>query len=206
MTIDHQFKHQTDIYFPKWPINVLLIGTFNPSPRNEYNKVNYYYGRPKNFTWQLISQILQDEINPKSSDFFKKIISYKIGCIDMIDSINFDLNVVDIESLTGKGYSDSAIFKKEITRNYNTKIITEIIERNKDLTLFSTWGKGSCIKGRCLAEWELALKPIKELKPIIPLVSPSPAARVPSGSSKFDFTLENWNQILPSIYFSDFSN
>ena len=64
--INHQL-HNESFFFPDWEVEHLLIGTFNPE---KGECVKYYYGRPKNQTWNLISKIFCSDFNPKSQDFF----------------------------------------------------------------------------------------------------------------------------------------
>jgi hypothetical protein len=51
--------------------------------------------------------------------------------------------------------------------------------------VFSTWGKGAKLK-----EWK---NEVSILGPVISLVSPSLAARVPKGEIKFNFMLNDWS-------------
>jgi len=177
-----QIKHQLqkkEYYTPTWGINYLFVGTFNPEGGE---LVNYYYGRPKNQFWKLLSIIFNDDFNPNSPDFFKKIKKHKIGCIDMIAEIEAPENKV--ASITGEGYSDSKIINTCVTRTYNTSEILKIIASNPNIKIFSTWGKGPKLK-----EWR---NEIQKTENIIPLVSPSMAAKVASGVKKFDYMLKNW--------------
>jgi len=64
----------------------------------------------------------------------------------MIDSIEFDENLVNREDIDGNGYSDKAIINKKIKRNYNIVLINQLIKKNKNIKVFSTWGKGPKLK------------------------------------------------------------
>jgi G:T/U-mismatch repair DNA glycosylase len=178
LKITHQLSNQA-IYTPDWDVKFLILGTFNPEGGD---KVSYYYGRHKNQTWKLLSEIFCDELHPNSSDFFDKIRKHKIACMDMIHEVNVPLDKTDV--LTGSGYMDSDIINKSVIRNYRTEDILDVIKNNPQVNVFSTWGKGSS-----LVEWRLEVAKIKN---IIPLVSPSMAARVPMGANKFDFMLCDW--------------
>lgn len=181
MLITHQF-HQSKIEFPTWSIDYLFLGTFNPE---NGDKVNYYYGRSKNQMWKLLSKIFNKDFNPSDSNtFFNLVKTHRIGCIDMIQSI--ETNNQNINKIKGEGYSDSAIINSKTKRTYNTFKIMEVITANPNVKVFSTWGKGPLLK-----EW---VSEISKIPNIIPLVSPSLAARVPKGSNKFDFMLNDWKE------------
>jgi len=178
ITIQHQLKNE-QYYIPNWPIKFLFLGTFNPQGGEN---VNYYYGREKNQTWTLLSEIFKTSFNPRDSNFLDKIKKYGIGCIDMIDEVRAPQHF--IENINGKGYKDSKIINKVVERTYNTTIIQGLILKNPNVKVFSTWGKGSNLK-----EWKNEINKIENL---ISLVSPSLAARVPQGESKFQFMLDDW--------------
>ena len=186
-TIDyhHQLKNET-FYFPKWKVKHLFIGTFNPDGGE---KVNYYYGRPKNQTWKLISEIFQDNFDPNSDTFFKLLETHKIACVDMIDLVKASSSRID--KIVGKGYKDSEIINGSVKRFYNTSKIQKITKENIGVNLYSTWGKGSKLK-----EWN---QEIEKLGKISSLVSPSLAAKVPKGSKKFDYMLNDWKQKVKHI-------
>ena len=176
--IEHQFKKE-DFYRPKWKIKHLFIGTFNPTGGE---KVNYYYGRERNRTWELLSKIFKEELNPKDKDFLKKLKKHGIACVDIIDTIKADEK--KISQILGKGYKDSSIINKSVIREYNTEQISKIIDSNQNLKVYSTWGKGAT-----LSEWK---KETAKVQNRIALVSPSMAARVPKGQKKFEYMLEDW--------------
>lgn len=178
--IDHQFKNKK-FYFPNWEIKYLLVGTFNPK---EGEQVTYYYGRKRNKTWSLISEIFKDKFDPDLDNFFDKLIQHKIACVDIIDQII--VPVSRIENIVGKGYKDSEIINKSITRLYNTEKILELIKKNEGVKVFSTWGTGPRLK-----EW---INEIHKLGEIYTLISPSMAARVPKGEKKYDYMLADWNK------------
>lgn len=179
-TIQHQLITNQH-YIPKWNINYLLVGTFNP---NGGEQVNYYYGRKTNMTWKLVSSIFGEEINPNNPNFIQLLIKYKIGCIDLISSVTCD--EAKIPHIIGNGYSDSKIINKKVIREYNTVIINKLSKSNPNLQIFTTWGKGSNLK-----EWRLEVGKIKIKSK---LLSPSMAARVPRGVNKFDYVLNDWKE------------
>jgi hypothetical protein len=174
----HQF-HDKDFFTPSWEIKYLFLGTFNP---NEGEKVNYFYSRKTNLLWPTLSKIFQDEFNPNNLDFFKKLKSHKIACMDLISSI--DIKDLDKKYILGKGYSDSKIINNSVKRIYNTENILSVINKNPDIQLYSTWGNGSNLK-----DWK---NEIKKLPPITKLKSPSRAARVPKEEKKELFIFNNW--------------
>jgi G:T/U-mismatch repair DNA glycosylase len=177
----HQLSNQ-DFYVPNWELEHLFLGTFNPSGGQ---KVNYYYGRPRNKTWDLLSKIFNDSFDLTNIPcFLDKLVNHKIACMDMIHKVEFPIDKKD--KILGKGYKDSEIINKTVVRTYNTAKITEIIKKNPGIKVYSTWGKGPTLKN-----WK---NEIKTILGIIPLVSPSMAARVPKGEKKFDYMLRDWKR------------
>jgi hypothetical protein len=175
----HQLATKAN-YVPNWPIKHLFLGTFNPEGGDE---VNYYYGRESNQFWPILRALTDLELNLNNPTTFLKELKQKgIGCIDMIHELDVPEN--KIQYVTGKGFSDSKIINTCIERTYNTERINQLISANKGVQVFSTWGKGSNLK-----EWR---KEVEKIKGVIPLVSPSMAARVPKGTKKFEFMLDDW--------------
>jgi len=107
---------------------------------------------------------------------------HKIACVDMIHSVT--ASEERIEAIIGKGYKDSAIINRGVGRTYNTSSIIQLVANNPGIRVYSTGGKGSSFK-----EWR---GEVKQLGPVIPLVSPSLAARVPKGEAKFNYMLSDW--------------
>tara|TARA_R110002051_G_scaffold321509_1_gene409370 strand:+ start:1572 stop:2135 length:564 start_codon:yes stop_codon:yes gene_type:complete len=177
--VNHQFLHEP-FFIPNWEISHLFLGTFNPQGGD---KVNYFYGRKKNQTWRLLSEIIKDDLNPEDIEtFLLKLKKHKIACMDMIRSVN----VPDerLFAINGEGYSDAKLINNKIQREHNTSYILNTIGQNENINVYSTWGTGPQI-----ASWTNETKKIEN---IIPLVSPSMAARVPAGTEKFKFMLEDW--------------
>jgi hypothetical protein len=184
MKVNHQFLNEA-FFIPDWEIEYLFLGTFNPEGGE---KVNYFYGRESNFTWKILSEIFENDFNPYDtnnfSNFIKQLELKKIACMDIIKSVEFDEKSFDEMRIKGKGYKDSNIINKKVIRKYSTEDINSIIKKNKNVKVFTTWGNGSNLK-----EWRTEL--IK-LKDFTTLKSPSKAARVPKGLSKFNYVLEDW--------------
>jgi len=181
--INHQLIESV-YYFPNWEIDFLFLGTFNPTGGE---KVNYYYGRSRNQFWNLISEIFCDDVFNQSDymNFIKKLKQYKIGCVDMISAVNAPENL--ISGIIGNGYSDSKIINNSVNREYNTQQIIELINKNKNVQVFSTWGQGSKLKN-----WRNEIEKINVVKNITNLASPSLVARVPEGLKKYDYMLNDW--------------
>jgi len=184
MKINHQFLNEA-FFIPDWEIEYLFLGTFNPEGGE---KVNYFYGRESNFTWKILSEIFENDFYPYDtnnfSNFIKQLELKKIACMDIIKSVEFDEKTYDEMRIKGKGYKDSNIINNKVIREYSTVEIISIIKKNKNVKIFTTWGNGSNLK-----EWRTEL--IK-LKDFTTLKSPSKAARVPKGLSKFNYVLEDW--------------
>jgi hypothetical protein len=179
--INHQLRN-SPIYIPNWDVRHLFLGTFNPDGGSG---VKYFYGRDKNQTWKVIAKIFKENFDPSEmQSFLPLLMKHKIACMDMIDSVEApDIMIQDIK---GKGYKDSAIINGSVRRTYNTRIIKQVITDNPGVRVYSTWGTGSS-----LSEWRFETAKIGK---IIPLVSPSLAARVPKGESKFDYILRDWEK------------
>lgn len=177
--IVHQLS-ATNYYIPNWPVQHLFLGTFNPTGGD---KVNYYYGRDSNQFWPLLREIIGLKFRiERGSEFFDELKQHGIGCMDMIHAVN----VPDekIEYVLGKGYNDAKIINSYTKREYNTSAIKTIIQNNRGIKVYSTWGKG-----QTLTEWT---KELAKIEGVNPLVSPSMAARVPKGIHKFEYMLDDW--------------
>ena len=184
MIIQHNLKKNAN-YIPKWEIEYLFVGTFNPQ---NHIQVPYYYGRDRNQTWKILSKIFETDLDPNEKDFISNIKNLKIACIDMVDSVEFDEKFVNSENIIGNGYSDKAIINNKVKRKYNTSRINEVISKNRDnIKVFSTWGKGPNLQN-----WTQEIEKIEY--PIINLNSPSLAARVPKGQNKFNYMLQDWKK------------
>ena len=183
--IKHQLSNKEFYLTPNWKINHLFIGTFNPEGGEN---VNYFYGRSRNKTWELISEIFKTELNPTNLDFFDKIKDLGIACVDMIASIkksdNSMFSTIEDADIFGKGYTDSILFKKKYSLEFNTEQINELISKNSNIKAYSTWGNGPSHKN-----WKTEISKIKFTNN---LVSPSMAARVPKGEKKIDYMLNDW--------------
>ena len=177
--VNHQFLEKY-FFVPDWKIKHLFLGTFNPKGGNP---VSYFYGRPGNFTWPVLSKIFKQDFLVNEIDFFDLLKEKNIACMDMIRHV-----IISPEhhlSVIGNGYKDSNIINKRVERKYNTRFIKEVIQKNPGIKIYSTWGKGCKLKS-----WQ---KEIINIANVIPLVSPSRAARVPKGLRKFDYIFENWD-------------
>ena len=141
--IKHQFKNQP-FYMPKWELKHLFIGTFNPSGGQ---KVDYYYGRERNRTWELLSEIFKESLNPTDNEFFEKLKKHGIACMDLIETLKAENKIVD--QILGQGYKDSQIINGSVIRQYNIDNILDRINANRKVQVYSTWGKG-----QNLSEWK----------------------------------------------------
>lgn len=160
---EHQFKKK-EFYLPKWEVEFLFIGTFNPSGGE---KVPYYYGRKKNKFWKLLSEVFKTELDPNDRLFFENLKSLKVGCIDLIDSISYPEEYED--RVLGKGYSDNVLFLSNVKKDYNTENILDIISNHKLRKVFFTNSGGSLRK-----EQKLELEKIQRICDVVYLCSPSP--------------------------------
>lgn len=185
MIVEHQFFNR-DFFFPDWKIKHLFLGTFNPIGGQN---VPYFYGRQTNYTWSVLSEIFQvDFRNLLDNDFesfIKALQKHEIACMDMIRQVEFDENQINFNNIIGNGYKDSNIINNSVNRIYNTKSIQDIILNNPDINVYTTWGNGSS-----LLNW---VNEINLIQNKVNLVSPSRAARVPTGVNKYQYILEDWN-------------
>ena len=163
MNTDHQFKNN-GFYLPKWELDYLFIGTFNPSGGE---KTPYFYGRKKNRFWKLLSELFETDLDPKHDSFFAKLEKLKMGCVDLIDSIAYPEDYAD--RLLGKGYSDGVLFLSDIEKTYNTKNILALIHHNGLRKVYFTNSGKSLRK-----EQRLELDEIQKVCEVIYLCSPSP--------------------------------
>ncbi len=179
VTIYHKL-HDKPYYFPDWKVKHLFIGTFDPSGDDN---VTNYYGRPRNQIWRLMAALFDDVFDQRSfDDFLKTIQKHGIACVDMIHSITAPES--NIRKLTGLGFNDTVIISASVKREYNTAKILELINNNKGVKVYSTWGNGPKLK-----DWK---NEVAKIQPMITLVSPSLAAPVPRGVHKLNYMLADW--------------
>ena len=129
------------------------------------------------------------KITPKLLDEYSTILNE-------VDRKIYDLGIVlrqknlasedRSDRIIGKGYKDTEIINESVKRSYTTEAIIEIINKNKNIKVYTTWGNGSKLK-----EWR---GETAKLGGVIKLKSPSLAARVPKGSIKFDYMLDDWSE------------
>jgi hypothetical protein len=181
MQINHQLINE-NFFIPNWEVKYLLLGTFNPEGGDP---VAYFYGRNRNKTWELLSDIFNVELHPNNDNFFELVQSLGIACMDMIKSV--DADSTDYQYIVGKGYSDTKIINNQVLRVYNSEEIINVIYANPNIKVFSTWGKGSNLK-----DWQQQINLIRHVTEIVPLVSPSMVAKVPAGVEKFQYMLNDW--------------
>jgi hypothetical protein len=86
LTIHHKHRDYTN----QIDIEVLFLGTFNPE--TTCNRSTFFYGRPRNFFWQLLPGAfgkpnLKGESDKQKLDFLKE---HKIGVMDIIASVTVD--------------------------------------------------------------------------------------------------------------------
>jgi len=185
ITVNHQLIDEP-FFAPKWKVKHLFLGTFNPQGGDP---VRYFYGRSKNFTWKILDEVFPNQFQDLDlklrGDFFERLDANGVACMDMIRSIEVAAGKVNL--VTGKGYSDLVIINNQVQRIYNTHAINSVINANPGIRVYSTWGTGST-----LSEWKRQLSLIEA--PILSLKSPSPVARVPLGTNKYNYVLEDWRQ------------
>lgn len=181
MIIRHQLINKP-FFLPKWPVKHLFLGTFNPSGGAS---VPFFYGRTKNKTWKLLSEIFNTNLDPKSCNFINNLQTLQIACMDILTEIEIPS---ELRPKVVKGYKDAILFHSYVRRTYNIDQINDVIEKNSGVTVYSTWGQGSSMN---IETWD-KIYSIKAS--IVPLVSPSMAAKVPEGETKFGYMLADWQK------------
>ena len=84
--ITHKFKD-----FPiQDDASILILGTFNPDV--EKNEAEFFYGRSRNYLWELLPKMFDLESMKNSNVETKKafIQKYKIGFVDLIETLEVD--------------------------------------------------------------------------------------------------------------------
>ncbi len=123
-TIKHKF-HKNPL--PNWDCKIIILGTFNPETGSNSD---YYYGRLRktggwsNRFWPAVNSFLvvnYTEIPTASRGNLNSKLyimsKFKFGCIDLVSSIDS----VNVENITGIGFSDSAIFNRLNNITFNTE-------------------------------------------------------------------------------------
>jgi G:T/U-mismatch repair DNA glycosylase len=115
-------KHKFINFENSKDIEILILGTFNPDTSN--NEAEFFYGRTRNFLWNLLPKVygyngLKYSSIEEKLDFIKQ---NKIGFIDLIAEIQVDEG-------QEKNYSDSFIDSKVIRWNN----IINLIDKSKYL-------------------------------------------------------------------------
>jgi len=156
MKVDHRFLNE-DFNNPKWDVNTLILGTFNPHGKEV---ADYYYGRVKesengksfsNQFWPSLSTYLQSIDNSQAvllpGDLNSKLnlmSKFNFCCLDLIKSVVIsDENEMNIR---GNGYKDQHLFSAKTSRLYNTEDIISIIKNKKIKKVIASWGRLSSIQ------------------------------------------------------------
>ena len=147
-TVKHKF-HKSPL--PTWACKTLILGTFNPEIGS---KADYYYGRIRktvgwsNRFWPAVNSYLKinypDFQTAEPYDLDSKIqilTKFKFGCVDLISSVE----CVNINDISGNGFSDIAIFNPLNKINYNTEIIIDFIKSQGIKKTISSFGKGTSL-------------------------------------------------------------
>ncbi|MBC6491541.1 hypothetical protein ACFSQD_12735 [Flavihumibacter stibioxidans] len=93
MPCTHQFfRHEQHLpgekgLLPAWPIQTLIIGTFNPEKAwAEKNTARYFYGRERNLLWNVLPEFAGEPPVPKSSveEQIALLKRHQIGLTDLL--------------------------------------------------------------------------------------------------------------------------
>jgi len=101
ITVKHKFRNfnnNSDIQF-------LILGTFNPDADD--NTAEFFYGRGRNYLWNLLPKVF-NHLELKTSSYSDKVSfiqNNKIGFLDIIQE-------VEVENGNETNYADSFIDKK----------------------------------------------------------------------------------------------
>jgi len=178
MKVDHKFLDE-EFNSPKWDVNTLILGTFNP--QDEKVIADYYYGRVKvskkgksfsNNFWPSLSKYIQSIDNSQADllpgDFNSKenlMIKFKFSCLDIIKSVEIpDEMKADI---IGNSYKDQPLFLSKTKRVYNTEDIISIIKNKKIKKVIASWGALSSAQSPISVKKEVyrEIQKIKESSP-----------------------------------------
>jgi len=178
-----KISHQLPNYLPNNEVKYLFLGTFNPEGGSQ---VSVHYGREKNQTWKILSRIFEVQLDPLSEEMNVNMRKLGIYCVDLIQAIEVPIDLKP--KIIGQGYSDSILFKQSIKRSYiDVVALNAFLELQPNICVFSTWGRGPQNM-----EWQNLVRKINAN--IVPLVSPSMAARVPKGVKKYEYMLSDWRR------------
>jgi hypothetical protein len=147
-TVKHKF-HKSPL--PTWECKTLILGTFNPEIGSN---ADYYYGRIRktggwsNRFWPAVNSYLKincpdfQTTEPYVLDSKIQILTkFKLGCVDLISSIE----CVNLNNISGNGFSDIAIFNPLNKINYNTEMIIDFIKSQGIKKVISSFGKGTSL-------------------------------------------------------------
>ena len=147
-TVKHKF-HKSPL--PTWECKTLILGTFNPEIGSN---ADYYYGRIRKTGgwsyrfWPAVNSYLKincpdfQTTEPYVLDSKIQILTkFKLGCVDLISSIE----CVNLNNISGNGFSDIAIFNPLNKINYNTEMIIDFIKSQGIKKVISSFGKGTSL-------------------------------------------------------------
>ncbi len=121
-------KHR---FLDKYPIvgkKILIIGTFNPDII--CNEAIYFYGRRRNYFWDLLPSMFDDK-SLKDKSVEEKINFLKINSIELTDLILS----VDISEKVIPFYGDDKLNR---VIEWNTDNILNILKKNNTLEVYFT--------------------------------------------------------------------
>jgi hypothetical protein len=126
---------------PNWNAKTLIIGTFNPNNNfYEQNSASYFYGRKRNYFWDILPLFAGEPAIDKSNSLFQKCFleNKKIAITDLLISIN-DAELNNTEHIRRiKSVKDKEI-EKFHSFNWNTEFIKNYIEINKVEAVYFTY-------------------------------------------------------------------
>jgi hypothetical protein len=138
----HEF-HQTGEFglLPKWKAKTLIIGTFNPANNfHPQNTALYFYGRKRNYFWDILPLFAGESPIDKSSPQLQKLFLEikQIALTDLLISIE-DAELSNSEHIRRiKTVKDKGIEKFQVF-NWNTENIKNYIEINKIEAVYFTY-------------------------------------------------------------------
>lgn len=142
MSCNHRFINKL---IPKWEIEYLFIGTFNPIWNNANNNVDYFYGRSKNQFWCILPNVFNSPclIVKTKNEKIEFCKSHKIGITDIIKSIPNADEDNDYHKELIFSYKDTDIESKNndvsnFDIEFNTTTIIKLIENNPIKGVFFT--------------------------------------------------------------------
>lgn len=91
--------------------------------------------------WRVISEIKfgdRESLRSYNPNFMSTLYEMKLACVDIVQSIRCETTYVD-QIITG--FSDTKLFNDKVDIIDNLDVISDVITRNPNVNVITTWGK-----------------------------------------------------------------